>query len=58
MRYVLKDRETNSELFVVNFQLIPTEQADTATGRESSEKETEGGAGKQEKSTYVDEGVD
>lgn len=59
LRYVLKDRETNTELFVVSFQLIPTEQSDTTTGQESGERrETEGDAGEQGKSTYVDEGVD
>ena len=27
LRYVLKDRSTNTELFVIVFQLVPTEEA-------------------------------
>jgi hypothetical protein len=30
LRYVLKNRETNKELFVVNISLLPTEQVEKA----------------------------
>ncbi|OCL09044.1 hypothetical protein AOQ84DRAFT_388436, partial [Glonium stellatum] len=69
LRYVLKDRETDTELFVILFQLVPVEQADsTATttsdadadgsGEESGEKREEVGGQGQGGSGYVDEGVD
>ncbi|KAF1949941.1 DUF1769-domain-containing protein [Byssothecium circinans] len=38
LRYVLKNRETNTELFIVNFQLIPTEEATKEAGVESAEE--------------------
>jgi hypothetical protein len=38
LRYVLKNRETNKELFVVNISLLPTEQVEKEGGAE--EKKT------------------
>ncbi|KAK3217474.1 hypothetical protein GRF29_1g3196388 [Pseudopithomyces chartarum] len=38
LRYVLKDRSTNTELFVVIFQLLPTEEAKKEGGVESAEE--------------------
>lgn len=40
LRYVLKDRETNKELFVVIFQLVPTEEA-KKEGAETAEAQFE-----------------
>jgi hypothetical protein len=42
LRYVLKDRSTNTELFVVVFQLVPTEEAHQAGAKSPEEmfKET------------------
>jgi hypothetical protein len=40
LRYVLKNRETNKELFVVNISLLPTEQADKAGSTEETKDKT------------------
>ena len=45
LRYTLKNKETNTELFVVVIQLMPTEQAD---GAKSSEEQLEAVHGKGE----------
>ncbi|CAO2657131.1 Nn.00g032570.m01.CDS01 [Neocucurbitaria sp. VM-36] len=51
LRYVLKNRETNKELFVVSIQLLPTEQAKEEDGVEDPEEKFEevhgGDAGKE-----------
>ncbi|KAF2658513.1 DUF1769-domain-containing protein [Lophiostoma macrostomum CBS 122681] len=38
LRYVLKDRETNTELFVIVFQLIPTDEAKAEGAKSPDEK--------------------
>ncbi|KAF2735611.1 DUF1769-domain-containing protein [Polyplosphaeria fusca] len=50
LRYVLKDRETDTELFVIIFELLPTEEAKKADGAKDPEEKFEevhgeGGAG-------------
>ncbi|EON62656.1 hypothetical protein W97_01880 [Coniosporium apollinis CBS 100218] len=64
LRYVLKNRATNTPLFVIVFTLVPAEQVDEAEGgeegQESKTKETSG-ASKESKGAvdgFVDEGVD
>jgi hypothetical protein len=42
---VLKNRETNKELFVVNVELLPIEQAKKEGAEEPKEKEVDGNAG-------------
>jgi hypothetical protein len=42
---VLKNRETNKELFVVNVELLPIEQAKKEGAEEPKEKEVDGKAG-------------
>ncbi|KAF2641742.1 DUF1769-domain-containing protein [Massarina eburnea CBS 473.64] len=49
LRYVLKNRGTNTELFVVIFELIPTEEAKNEAGVEGADEKfqaTHGDAGK------------
>jgi hypothetical protein len=47
LRYVLKNRETNKELFVVVISLLPTEEAkkEGAKGPEEKFEETHNGKG-------------
>jgi hypothetical protein len=52
---VLKNRETNTELFVLNFQLLPTEQA-KKEGVQSPEVQVEKvHGGKEEQTTGGDD---
>ncbi|ORY04665.1 hypothetical protein BCR34DRAFT_572510 [Clohesyomyces aquaticus] len=56
LRYVLKNRDTNNELFVINFQLIPTEEAKNEEGVLSPEEvfqKVHKGEGKAEKQEEV-----
>lgn len=58
---MLKDRNTNTELFVVIFQLIPTEEAKKETGIESAEdmvKKVHGGDKTDTKAADNDEELD
>jgi hypothetical protein len=49
LRYVLKNRETNKELFVVNISLLPTEQADkTDSTDDKDDKSGEAHAGNED----------
>ncbi|KAF2110488.1 hypothetical protein BDV96DRAFT_624100 [Lophiotrema nucula] len=60
LRYVLKDRETNTELFVIIFQLIPTEEA-KKQGAETPEnkfKEVHGKPAKEESAGADDDELD
>lgn len=60
LRYVLKNRETNKELFVVSIELLPTEEAKTqgvpdATQKlQESLKEEAGGQSASEENEDVD----
>ncbi|KAL6703078.1 hypothetical protein ACN47E_010215 [Coniothyrium glycines] len=60
LRYVLKDRETNKELFVVSIELIPTEQAkgqgvsDATEKLQEKLKQDSGGKGAGEESDELD----
>ncbi|KAK7188604.1 F-box domain containing protein [Paraphaeosphaeria sporulosa] len=61
LRYVLKDRSTNTELFVVIFQLIPTEEAKKEIGIESAEdlvKKVHGGDRTEAKAAENDDELD
>ena len=56
LRYVLKNRETNQELFVVVIELLPTEQAKKEGAEDPKEKfeEVHGGGKKEEKNEDLD----
>lgn len=57
LRYTLKNKETNTELFVVVIQLCPTEQA-VKEGAKSAEQEFEETHGKMAGSTAEAKGGD
>jgi hypothetical protein len=57
LRYTLKNKETNTELFVVVIQLMPTEQG-KAEGAKSPEEELEAVHGKTEGKTENDDDLD
>lgn len=55
LRYVLKNRETNQELFVVVIELLPTEQAKKEGAEDPKEKfEEVHGKEKEEKNEDLD----
>ena len=56
LRYVLKNRETNQELFVVVIELLPTEQARKEGAEDSKEKfeQVHGSEKKEEKNEDLD----
>ncbi|OCK86123.1 DUF1769-domain-containing protein [Lepidopterella palustris CBS 459.81] len=60
VRYVLKDRATNTELFVLVFQLVPAKDAEknSVNGQVTHEQAGAGSVQGKSASQYVDEGVD
>ena len=56
LRYVLKNRETNQELFVVVIELLPTEQAKKEGAEDPKEKfeEVHGGGKKEDRNSDLD----
>ncbi|KAF1975613.1 DUF1769-domain-containing protein [Bimuria novae-zelandiae CBS 107.79] len=58
LRYVLKDRSSNTELLVIIFQLIPTEEAKKELGIESAEDMVEKVYGGEKKETKAAESDD
>lgn len=57
LRYVLKNRETNKELFVVKIELVPTEEA-KKEGVEAAEEMFEKVHGDEEKKKSDDQDLD
>jgi hypothetical protein len=54
LRYVLKNRETNKELFVINISLLPTEEAKKEGASVPEEKFAETHGGKETENDDLD----